>query len=236
MSVIATISVPTTEFPFGTLLEADPETTLTVETTVPTSTGAVPYLWISAPQPDCVVGAIDAASTVESVSIVDRMNGHVLVSIDWIDRINGVLRAIERGDAIVTSAVGTHEGWSFRLRFPAYEELSTFYTDCADRGISIELVQLHETVSPDCDGRFGLTAAQRELVIAAYESGYFDVPRETTLVELGDRFGISDSAVSQRLRRGLAALIDTTMAVETDTQKSVNSDGQATPETGTETD
>lgn len=57
-------------------------------------------------------------------------------------------------------------------------------------------------VTPEQNRGFGLTTGQRDLVVAAYEAGYFDVPRETTLVELGEELEISDSAVSQRLAVG----------------------------------
>jgi hypothetical protein len=45
----------------------------------------------------------------------------------------------------------------------------------------------------------------------AYEQGYFEVPRSVTVTELADHFGISDNAFSQRLRRGLSALVFETM-------------------------
>lgn len=213
MSIIATVAVPAAAFPLGSLLELDDDVTLTVETTVPTSEAVVPYFWAPVDVADAVVDSLEGDSTVTAVSIVDEIDEHVLVKVTWSDRVNGVLESIRNHDVIVTSAAGTESRWTFRLRFPSYEDLSAFYRSCVDRDISVELVQLHETVTPRDGDRFGLTAAQRELLVAAYDAGYFDVPRRITLVELGDRLDISDSAVSQRLRRGLAALIGSTVAV-----------------------
>ncbi|MFC6717834.1 bacterio-opsin activator domain-containing protein [Natrialbaceae archaeon GCM10025810] len=214
MSVIATVAVPATAFPLGAALESDPDATVSVETTVPTSAEVIPYLWV--PTTASVVDALEECSSVESAAVIDEVDDHALVKLEWRDDVNGVLESIRDADAIVLSAVGTVDRWTFRLRFPSYEHLSAFYAACVEREIAVELEQLHETVAPNSERRYGLTGPQRDLVVAAHEVGYFDVPRRTTLVELGDRLGISDSAVSQRLRRGLSALIDSTLAVGLD--------------------
>ncbi|WP_436343938.1 helix-turn-helix domain-containing protein [Natronorubrum sp. FCH18a] len=233
MSIIATVVVPAAEFPLGSLSELDEDVTLTVEPTVPTSESVVPYFWAPASVADAVVDALEYEPVVATASIVDETDEHVLVKVTWNDRVNGILESIRERDAIVTSAVGTDTEWTFRLRFPSYEDLSGFYTNCVDQGISMELVQLHETVSSGTSREFGLTTAQRELITAAYRAGYFDVPRRTTLVELGQQLGVSDSAVSQRLRRGLAALIGSTIAAD---QSSEGNEASTTLEYGFDTE
>lgn len=60
---------------------------------------------------------------------------------------------------------------------------------------------VHRVESYDESG-FGLTPSQQEALAVALEQGYFDVPRTTTLVEIAERLGVSDQAVSERLRRG----------------------------------
>jgi len=45
-----------------------------------------------------------------------------------------------------------------------------------------------------------LTDRQREVLVTAYLSGYFERPRETTAAELADRLGISSSTFAQHLR------------------------------------
>lgn len=214
MSVIATVAIPASEFPLGSLLDTEPDVTVTVETTVPTSDGVVPYLWVPCDSADPVLRSLDESPDVDEAARIDEVDDSVLVKIEWDGQVNGVLAAVRESDAIVTGAAGTASEWTFRLRFPTYEDLSQFYTDCVEGDVSLELLQLHEAIDPDSEFRFGLTRAQRELVIAAYEAGYFEVPRRTTLVELAEQLEISDSAVSQRLRRGLAALINATLLVD----------------------
>lgn len=217
MSVIASVSIPAAEFPLGSVLEDELEGPLTIETTVPTSEEVIPYLWVPESEAETVLETIEAQPTVKSVTCIDSIGAYDLLKIEWKTSVNGFLAAIREHDAIVTNGKGTSDRWLFQLRFPSYEDLSSFYTACLDRDVSVDLVQLHEAVDPDRDDQFGLTPPQRELVVAAYESGYFDVPRGTTLVELSDELGISDSAVSQRLRRGLASLVDSTLAIDAET-------------------
>jgi predicted DNA binding protein len=58
----------------------------------------------------------------------------------------------------------------------------------------------------------GLTATERETLEAAVERGYFESPREDTLGDLAEAFGVSKTAVSQNLRRAerktLSRLVD----------------------------
>jgi len=57
-----------------------------------------------------------------------------------------------------------------------------------------------------------LTDIQRETLTAALEAGYFAVPRTATLQDLADEFGVSDTAISQRIRRGVARLLTTELS------------------------
>jgi len=45
-----------------------------------------------------------------------------------------------------------------------------------------------------------ITEKQREAVAKAVSEGYYSTPRETSVDELADDFGISTSALSQRLK------------------------------------
>ncbi|WP_254768057.1 helix-turn-helix domain-containing protein [Salinilacihabitans rarus] len=214
MSLLVTVAVPAAEFPLGTTLEADSKRALLAETAVPTGEEVLPYLWVPTELSASPVEALEADPDVASATVLDEVGRYALVKLEWVDEVDGLVEAIRESDAIVTDAIGTADRWTFRLRLPGYDDLSAFHARCVDRGLSIELVRLREAVPPERDVGFGLTDAQRDLLLAAYEAGYFEVPRRATLVDLGERLGVSDSAVSQRLRRGLAALIESTIAAD----------------------
>jgi predicted DNA binding protein len=54
--------------------------------------------------------------------------------------------------------------------------------------------------------RWDLTPAQEEALRAAFEMGYFAVPKETTAEAVAAELGVSKSAFLERLRRGQATL------------------------------
>ena len=46
---------------------------------------------------------------------------------------------------------------------------------------------------------------------AALAAGYFETPRRTDLEALAEEFDISEQALSERLRRGVAAVLESTI-------------------------
>jgi len=48
--------------------------------------------------------------------------------------------------------------------------------------------------------------------VLAYERGYFDTPRETSLEEIAEELGITQQSLSSRLRRGHRRLIKATLS------------------------
>jgi hypothetical protein len=117
---------------------------------------------------------------------------------------------------VVRSATATHEGWTCRIAFPDQAAIDRFFEFCRDHGIASTVHGVYqERDSLDAlestGVGAGVTAAQREALRVAFERGYFEVPRECTLGDLADALGVSDAAVSKRLRRGLRATLAETL-------------------------
>lgn len=211
MSVIAHFSVPAEDFPLGRALEVDTGTRIRLESMVPTRSAVIPYFWVRGADPEAIRRTLADDPLAERVEIVDRIDGEALFRVDWTSEINGLIGAIIDRDAVIMEGVGSGDSWNFQLRFSNYNDLSAFYRECVTREVPLELKQVHNPVESGRRTRFGLTDEQRETLVTALEAGYFSVPRETTLVELGEAMHLSDSAVSQRMRRGLSALISATL-------------------------
>ena len=58
---------------------------------------------------------------------------------------------------------------------------------------------------------YGLTDEQRVALTTAYRAGYFNEPRDISLSEVADEMGLSSTAMSGRLRRGVGNLIAATL-------------------------
>jgi hypothetical protein len=95
--------------------------------------------------------------------------------------------------------------WSVTARFEGREAFTSYRERLEEGGSAVTVGQLYDDRSAPDDG---LTDLQRETLELAYERGFFEVPRATTMQELGEELGVSEQAVSQRLRRGYARLIE----------------------------
>ena len=96
--------------------------------------------------------------------------------------------------------------WYTRMRFPDRDSLGAFRRFCVDNDLGFRLHKLYNGDTSGAD-ETRLTTRQREALRLAHEGGYFAVPRGTTVSEIATRLGISDQAVSERLRRGCGRLV-----------------------------
>lgn len=207
MSVIADFSIPAEEFALGEVLEVRPGVQVRLESLIPTGQSLIPYFWVRSPDVDAIEEALGESPLVADVRVLDSLGDETLFRVTWSDDLDGIVDSIKESDCVILEGRGHGDRWTFQLRFPGNDDLSKFYRSVVDQGIPIDLEGVHNPIDQRGRPRLDLTQEQHEALVTALENGYFAVPREITLVELADRLGISDSAVSQRIRRGLSKLL-----------------------------
>lgn len=108
-------------------------------------------------------------------------------------------------------------GWRERWFFPDQDGIDVVWQYARAEEFEFEVLDLTRQLRPNVQhvGTNPLTEQQRRTLVAAYERGYFEEPRRTSLEELAETFDVSPSAVNGRLRRGLKALIAAALIVET---------------------
>lgn len=102
-------------------------------------------------------------------------------------------------------------GWLITLQGSDRSLLSAFREYCAQQNVDMVVERLYWADEHDQPQRYGLTPAQHETLLAAFEHGYFDEPREASLADLAAELDLSRSAVGGRLRRGTRTLIQHTI-------------------------
>lgn len=214
MSVIAEFSIPAEEFALGDLLEVRPGVRVRLESMIPTGHSLIPYFWVKSPDVDAIETALRESPLVTDVRVLDQVGDETLFRVAWSEELDGVVDAIRDSDSAILEGEGHGDHWSFRLRFPGNDELSGFYRSVTQKGISIDLEGVHNPIDQSGPPGLQLTPEQHEALAMAHERGYFSVPREITLVDLSEELGISDSAVSQRIRRGLSKVLSAGLAPE----------------------
>lgn len=116
-------------------------------------------------------------------------------------------------DGVFVSGMTDGLQWELKMRFPDRESLSAFRLACehADFDLSVRAVHDQDTVPHAAE--YGLSPAQREILLLAVARGYFAVPRDASLADLSDELDISSQAASERLRRGLDSLVESALLV-----------------------
>ena len=212
MSVILEISIPAEDFVLGQALRADADITIRLERVVPLEEGSVPYFRVQNNDLDSIETALREATDLEGFDVVDSVDGEALVRVKWTADTDGLLDALTLTGGSLLEAIGTSDSWELQIRFDDHEDLTRFYRHCVDSGISMTLRRMHNPGIPDHRGfEFSMTETQKQTLLEAFDAGYFDIPRQTTLVELAEKLGVSDTAASQRIRRGITTLLLATL-------------------------
>jgi predicted DNA binding protein len=211
MSVIVEFRVSSTDFALGRILCVEGVSTIELESLVPVGEATVPLFWIHESTRDSFVSSVQNHAAVHNTSTVDVFEDRILFTLDWDAKQDHIFAGIAAHNGQLLSAVGTPDRWEFELRFRSHSDLSAFTGHCEDNGASIEVVRVYRPTTPDAGPWYGLTNPQREALTLAVESGYYDIPRGCTTKDLAAELGISDQAVTERLRRAIASLATHTL-------------------------
>jgi predicted DNA binding protein len=206
MATVMEFRSPADEFPLGTVFENLPKVTVELERLIPHETLIIPYFWVRGAEADDIEAAFEPHTGVVSVELVDQVDDEYLMRAEWKSEYFGVLSALAHTNVVVLSGVGTKDGWDFEVRGENREAIGEFRTVCQDHDIQIEITAVHELLSVQGDN-YELTEGQREALVMAYERGYFDSPRETSLAELAEELGVTQQSLSERIKRGHRRLI-----------------------------
>lgn len=90
---------------------------------------------------------------------------------------------------------------------------SSHQEHCTETSIPIDGHRLYNPTWSDAGRWCGLSSVQRMTLTRADEAGYNSTPRQGSADELAAEFGVTDQAVSERLRRGVQDLVSSTVLV-----------------------
>ncbi|WP_254538916.1 helix-turn-helix domain-containing protein [Halomarina litorea] len=209
MSVVGEFVVETDGFALGRALCVG-EVRCEFDQVVPTD-GHATDVWVWTDDVDGFRERVEDRPPVLAVSVRDRVDGGALCSVEWTGDGTDVFAGIVDADLTLLTAAGDGQTWSFRVRAPDWSALTAFREFCTRHGVDLELNQLTRQTEPGGTAADALTSVQRETLAEAFRRGYYDSPRGVTLAELAEEFDVSPRAVSQRLRRGIANLIENSL-------------------------
>lgn len=216
MSVLAELTVPASEFVLADTLTSVPEMRIEIKRVVAGPQHVTPYFWASGDDFEAFERALRDDSSIQDILTLEEQNGDErFYRVTWQADVENLMTGVSNTEATILEAVSDDgKRWELKILFPERDALSAFHDYCVDHDFSFQLERVYHPDNPQEEAEYGVTEEQHEALRAAYDAGYFDVPRETTLTELTDELDISRNALSARIRRGERNLLANTLVHE----------------------
>ena len=195
-----TISLPA-DLWIGRISRSYPDVELTILSAFPGEETAIGLVEISGPAVSAVLDAFDEEELVTELETLYREEDAATIQIETTE------------PTLLFPIVGS--GIPLELPFPIRSGEARWSVTCSHDRLSELGAQLEEfgitytlhTIEHDHAPEDVLTDEQRELVDAAIEAGYYDVPRTCTLTDLAEQVGIAKSTCSEKLHRAESAIV-----------------------------
>lgn len=223
MSVVAEFAISGDVFPIADVVASYDDVTVEVERIVPLGNQPIFFWVVGSPEVcDAVVAELREPAAAGVVEVIDELPDRVLLRSDTSASKTSFLALVEEVDGTILSAEEAAGDWVISLRFPSQQGLVALSDGCRELGIALELRATHGVEPGDgaTRGDYDLSPRQAETLRLALREGYFNVPREASIRELAEKLGVSDQAVSERLRRGVSTLIGSTIRDRADARRS----------------
>ncbi|EMA69713.1 bacterio-opsin activator HTH domain-containing protein [Halorubrum aidingense JCM 13560] len=207
MTVFANVELSPTDPALGSLADTGTDSAYRVPLVLRSDSSIVLYALFGDGYSASAVETLRDSESVTSAQVVDHVGNSRLVSITLPLRSARGIGTLAKSDVEIVEAVGTSETWLFRVRAPDRDSLRELAERCEREPDTVRVGRVYEQISGPERVESVLTPQQETALRTAGDAGYFRVPRETSLGELSEELAVSDSAVSQRLRRGTDALL-----------------------------
>ncbi|MFY4813551.1 helix-turn-helix domain-containing protein [Haloarcula sp. AONF1] len=154
---------------------------------------------------------LDADPTVQIYELVDWTDQTGIYYIEHTPETKLISSVVTDVNGFLVHTETKGNGWLVRLLLPDREALNTIWEYANENDISLDIIEIYGNTDTGGESSYGLTDEQRIALTTAYENGYFGEPRDISLNEVADEIGLSSTAMSGRLRRGMRNLIAATI-------------------------
>ncbi|OVE84051.1 helix-turn-helix domain-containing protein [Natronolimnobius baerhuensis] len=210
MGFIADVRLTHDELPLVPTMKRQPDLTLRREYETTSNGTQMQFVSVFGDETDALEEVLADDATISAATKVATFGQRSIYRLTIDTHLEIVPGQCSECGIFVFTATSTNAAWSVRLYLPDRESLAAIRHWYRDHGVSFRVTKLCESGATD-EGTYFLTDNQREILLLAYEAGYFDVPRDITQDDLAERLDVTDSAVSQQLRRAISMLIAATL-------------------------
>jgi predicted DNA binding protein len=220
MAVSVELEAPAERFALGRATDqTEPSVRhVAAERVVPLGNGSFPTVRAVTDDPDGFERAVASHESADLFELVEERDGTAVYRARWVEAPDD-LTVVVRETGGVALAVARREGhprWVWDLRFPTRESITAFRDACTDRDVDVRVRRIGTDGAYGVDPTQDLTAEQRAALELAYDRGYFEVPRRTTLSDVAAELNISQQAASELVRRALDSVVGRVLRGESD--------------------
>ena len=133
-------------------------------------------------------------------------DGRAIYSVEYSDEAKTLSPVVSTANGVILDMENEGSAWNLTVWMSERTDLAQIWDYARRNDIDIELLRVNEYASlGNTDA--GLTDSQREALLVAIETGYFEEPRDATLSEVAADLDISQPAASGLLRRAIKRLV-----------------------------
>lgn len=208
MSLTAEYRLRTPYLPLSDVVGAVPDLTIQIEDEEQLQSGPLLFLIrVTGPSFNELDVALDASPLIEKYSLISEVGSTRLYQLTMTIHRPAAVEKILSSKMVAEGVTVLPDGWQVKQLFASRDEFTEVRDFARRMDISFQLDRLYESTSTDTE-LIGLTDKQREALLAAYEEGYFAVPRQASMAAVADELDISPAALTERLHRAQSHLIE----------------------------
>jgi len=147
--------------------------------------------------------------------VIETGDEKAIYSFEYTEEAKILSPVISTANGVILDMENEGNAWIITVWMPERTNLVQLWDYAQENDIEIDLLRVNEYASlGNTDA--GLTDSQREALLVAFETGYFEEPRNATLSEVAADLDISQPAASGLLRRGIERLIVSSLIDESE--------------------
>jgi predicted DNA binding protein len=151
-------------------------------------------------------GLRDDSTVGEFERVIETRDGKAIYSFEYTDEAKLLSPVVSAANGVILDMENDGSAWILTVWIPERTDLVHLWDYARRHDIDIELLRVNEYASLGSTDA-GLTDSQRDALLVALETGYFEEPRDATLGDVAADLGISQPAASGLLRRGIKRLV-----------------------------
>lgn len=208
------VTLPAAGFALDALFERIPDARIELE---PAIANAADHSMIVVRTDDAERGVVETAiesdrGVAAAECLTERDDGWTY-RVTWKGHPHDLVQRLVAAGVTMLSMRGRDGQWKLRLLAANREGISRAHDIMTDLNCGAECRSISTFDGSESNGS-KLTDEQREALTAAFEAGYYEIPRNVTADELADDLGISHQALSERFRRAYQHMVEDELVVD----------------------